>query len=128
MFTLIYPNFEWKHSNMRLSFYIWCKIIAKYKMVAKMLWPLIQVNLLILMKSRSLHNSRKKGIWFLLRFFMKQHPPPLFSVTKITKNADIHSPLMHDVIIEQLHACSASCSCCHLKCQILLSKRNQVNL
>ena len=46
MFTFIHLNFEWKHSNLRLRLYLlWIKIIDKYKIIAKMLWPLIQANL-----------------------------------------------------------------------------------
>ena len=49
MFTFIHLNFEWKHSNLRLRLYLlWTKIIDKYKMIAKMLWSLIQVNLLLM--------------------------------------------------------------------------------
>ena len=45
-FECLHLNFEWKHSNLRLRLYpLWIKIIDKYKMIAKILWPLIQVNL-----------------------------------------------------------------------------------
>ena len=46
MFTFVHSNFEWKHWNLRLRLHPhWIKIINKYKMIAKMIWPLIQVNL-----------------------------------------------------------------------------------
>ena len=49
MFTFIHLNFEWKHSNLRLRLSLLCiKIIDKYKMIAKILWPLIQLNLPIM--------------------------------------------------------------------------------
>ena len=58
------------------------------------------------MKSRSLHNSTKKGFMnfftVTLRPFMKYHspPPPSFLSCNVMKNAETHSPPMRDVIIE----------------------------
>ena len=58
------------------------------------------------MKSRSLHNSTKKGFTnfftVTLRPFMKYHSPPGFPSRNITKNAETHPLYMLDVIIEQL--------------------------
>ena len=57
------------------------------------------------MKSRSLHNSTKKG--FMISFtvtlgpFMKYHSPSYFPSRNITKITDTHPPSMRDVIIEQ---------------------------
>ena len=58
------------------------------------------------MKSRSLHNSTKKGfIIFFYRDVTAFHEIPLtprcFSSRNIMKNAGTHPPHMHDVIIEQ---------------------------
>ena len=63
------------------------------------------------MKSRSLHNSTKKGFnnffTVTLRPFMKYHsptnppPPNCFPSSNITKNAETHLPPLRDVIIEQ---------------------------
>ena len=57
------------------------------------------------MKSRSLHNSTKKG--FMISFtvtlgpFMKYHSPLCFPSRNIKKNTDTHPPPIRDVIIEQ---------------------------
>ena len=49
MFTFIHLDFGWKHSNLRLRLYLlWIKVIDKYKMIAKVLWSLIQVNLTLM--------------------------------------------------------------------------------
>ena len=58
-------KFEYLHSYIWIL--IWIKIIDQFKMIAKMLWPLIQVlcnRCSILIKSRSCHNSTKKALWF----------------------------------------------------------------
>ena len=53
------------------------------------------------MKSRSLHNSTKKGFMIFLTVtrqpFMKYHSPRSFPSRNITKNAETHPP-MRDVI------------------------------
>ena len=50
------------------------------------------------MKSRSLHNSTKKGFMTVTRQpFMTYHSPPSFPSHNITKNAETHTP-MRDVI------------------------------
>ena len=90
MFTFIHLNFEWKHSNLRLRLYLlWIKIIDKYKMIAKTLWPLIQVNLPLMFYTNEIPISSqwyKKRLYdfFTLTLqrdvFIKYHAPPLFSV------------------------------------------------
>ena len=46
MFTFIYSNFEWKHSTLRLRLHLhWIMILDKYQIIARTLWPLIQLNL-----------------------------------------------------------------------------------
>ena len=69
-----------------------------------MLWPLMQVNLalMLLMKPRSRHISTKKG--FIIFFTVTLWPfikCPYFPSRNITKNAETHPPSMRDVIIEQ---------------------------
>ena len=61
----------------------------KYKMIAKILWPLIQVNLPLMFYNNEIPMSSqyyKKGFMILftvtLRPFVKYHSPPLFSVTQ----------------------------------------------
>ena len=65
----------------------------------------LTINVLLLMKSRSLHNSTKKGFLIFLTVtwqpFMKYHLSPSFSSRNITKNAETNPPPMRDVIIEQ---------------------------
>ena len=110
MFTFIHLNFEWNHSNLRLRFYLhWIKIIDKYKMIAKTLWPLIQVNLPLMFDVNEITispYSTKKALWFFftvtLQPFIKYHSSsPCFPSRTITKNVETHPPLMRDVIIEQ---------------------------
>ena len=86
MFTLIHLNFEWKHSNLRLSLYLfWFKIIHKYKM----LWPLIQVNLTLMFYINEIpissHSTKKRLFEFFtvtLRSLIKYDSLFLFSVTQ----------------------------------------------
>ena len=94
-------KFEYLHSYIWIL--IWIKIIDQFKMIAKMLWPLIQVlcnRCSILIKSRSCHNSTKKALWFFfyrdVTAFHQVHSPHV-----ITKNAETHPPPMHDAIIKQ---------------------------
>ena len=65
----------------------------------------LTINVLMLMKSRSLHDNTKKSFLNFLTVtwqpFMKYHSPPSFLSSNITKNAETHSPPMRDVIIEQ---------------------------
>ena len=62
-------------------------------------------NCSILMKSRSRHNSTKKGfvIFFnvTLQPFTKYYSPPCFPSLSIMKNAETYIPPTCDVIIEQ---------------------------
>ena len=64
----------------------------------------LTINVLMLMKSRSLHDNTKKGFLNFLTVtwqpFMKYHSPPSFSSRNITKN-ETNPPPMRDVIIEQ---------------------------
>ena len=99
-------KFECLHSYIWIL--IWIKIIDQFKMIAKMLWPLIQVlcnSCSILIKSRSRHNSTKKALWFFLpwRYGLSSSTthPTCFPSRNITKNAETHPPPMHDAIIEQ---------------------------
>ena len=101
MFTFIHLNFEWKHWNLRLRLYLlWIKVLGKYKMIAKMLWPLIQVNLPLMFFINEipiLSQKYKKRLYdfftVTLRSFIKYHSPLLFSVTKHHKKRwDIPTP------------------------------------
>ena len=89
MFTFMHSNFEWKHSNLRLRLYLWSKIIDIYKMIAKILWPLIQVNLPLMFYINAVPISsqlyRKRLYDFFYRDFTAFHELPfntLFSVTQ----------------------------------------------
>ena len=59
------------------------------------------------MKSRSRHNTTKKGfmIFFTVTLlpFIKYHSPPCFPSYNITKSTETHPAPMHDIIIEQPH-------------------------
>ena len=101
MFTFRHLNFEWKHWNLRLRLYLlWIKVLAKYKMIAKTLWPLIQVNLPLIFFINEipiLSQKYNKGLYdfftVTLRSFIKYHSPLLFSVTKhYQKRWDIPTP------------------------------------
>ena len=65
----------------------------------------LTINVLMLMKPRSLHNSTKKGFLIFLtekwQPFIKYHSPPSFPSRNITKTAETNPPPMRDVIIEQ---------------------------
>ena len=89
IFIFIHSNFEWKHSNLRLRLYLhWSKIM--YKMIAKMLWPLMQVNLPLMFYinkipiSSQYYKKRLYDYFFTMTLwsFMKYHSPSLFSVTQ----------------------------------------------
>ena len=65
MFTFIHLNFEWKHSNLWLRVYLhWINIIDKYKMITKLLRPLIQVN-------SSIVNEAIRTIYLFIYFLYK---------------------------------------------------------
>ena len=78
MFTFIYLNFEWKHSNLRLRLYLlWINIIDN--MIAKWLqkcydhwYKLTYHQCSILMKFWSCHNSTKK--YFMILFTVTLRP------------------------------------------------------
>ena len=63
--------------------------------------------MIILMKSRSLHNRIKKDfmIFFTLtlRTFINYHSPTYLPSHNITKNAETHPPPKRHIIIEQSH-------------------------
>ena len=85
----------------------------KYKMFAKMLWPLMQVNLPLMFYVNEIPISsqkHKKRLYDFMTFFtatlrpfIKYHSPlpPLFPSRNITKNAKTHPPSIHNVIIKQ---------------------------
>ena len=66
------------------------------------------------MKSRSLHNSTKKGfmIFFYrdVTFFHEVPLTPCFPSRNITNNAETHQHTMCDVIIEQPHIAHDNCT------------------
>ena len=86
----------------------------KYKMIAKILWPLIQVNLPLMFYNNEIPMSShyKKGFMILftvtLRSFVKYHSPPCFPSRTITKNAETHPTPMRGVIIERPLFCEYS--------------------
>ena len=65
----------------------------------------LTINVLMLMKPRSLHNSTKKDFLIFLtetwQPFIKYHSPLSFPSRNITKTAETNPPPMRDVIIEQ---------------------------
>ena len=68
---------------------LWIKFIDKSKMIAKMIWALIQVYFPLMFYINEIptrHNSTKKGFMIFfsvtLRPFIKYHSHPLFSVTQ----------------------------------------------
>ena len=94
MFLFIHLNFEWKHSNLRLRLYLHLiKIIDKYKMIAKMLWPFIQVNLPLMFCINEIPISSqlyKKRLYdFFYRDVTAFHQVPLTPLFSITQH---HSP------------------------------------
>ena len=95
MFTFIHLNFEWKHSNLRLRPYTnWIKIINKYKMIAKMLWPLIQVNLPLMFCINEIPISSqlyKKRLYdFFYRDVTAFHQVPLTLMFSVTQHHEKH--------------------------------------
>ena len=94
MFTFIHLNFECKHWNLRLRLYLlWIKIIDKYKMITKMLWPLIQINLPLMFYINE--SSNLKPLYFFLRKIFtrtkkhKKHRKPQ-EAQKSTKSTEKH--------------------------------------
>ena len=73
-------------------------------MIAKMLWPLIQVNLPLMFYINEIPISSQLYKKRLSDFFdsnVKYHSPLCFSSRNIMKSAETHPPPMCDVIIKQ---------------------------
>ena len=109
IFSFIHLNFEWKHSNLRWRLSLrWIKIIDDYKMIVKMLWTLVQVNVPLMSYINEIPISwqyyKKKLYDFLftvtLRPFIKYTHPPCFPSHNITKNAETHPRPILDIIFE----------------------------
>ena len=85
------------------------KIIDKYKIITKMLWPLIQVNLPLMFYIIEIPISSQEYKKRLYDYFLPWYyglswsttQRPCFLSRNITKNAETHPPPMRDVIIEQ---------------------------
>ena len=100
MFTFIHLNFEWKHSNLRLRLYLHgIKAIDKYKMIAKILRPLIQINIPLMLYINEIQMSSQEYKKRLYEFFFtaryslsssSTHRRPCFLLRNIMKNAETH--------------------------------------
>ena len=91
-------KFEWKHSNLRLRLYLlWIKVLGKYKMIAKMLWPLIQVNLPLMSFINEIpilsQKYKKKALWLFYRDVTVFHQIPLTSV--VFRHKTLRKTLRH---------------------------------
>ena len=109
--TSLHSDFEWKHSNLRLRLYLSSKIIGKYKTIAKMLWPMIQVNVPLMFYINEITVSLEWHKTGFMIFFLLWHfglswstihvPPSLLPITQHHEKRCDHPTPMRDIIFEQ---------------------------